>query len=619
MSKAPATGAENVRWNLSQLYKGVDDPTIEADTDAWIARAKAFNAAHKGKLKETLGQAIRDYTQMQLMSAKTGAYLFFLTSVNTGDAAAKTKSAKLDKAVSQASAEYMEFFTLELVELDDAVIAAHAAKDEVVKKHLPWLKQVRLFKPHVLTEVVESALTKRSPFGSGSWAEFFDEFEADLRFAWKDEELSLTEILHVLSESTDSAERAAALKVTNDGLGGAFAKYSAQTLYMVTGSGEVEDKDRKYAHPMDSRNKSSQLPDAVVDALHQAVTEKAGPIAQRFYRLKADIFGRKVLAWSDRNAPMPFADNTKLPWNKAMEIVLSAYRSFSPTLASLVEKSAGKGWIDAPAMKGRRGGAYNYSFSLPDASAASFTFLNYQGSGRDVMTLAHELGHGVHGLLAGEAQGPLMSHAPIALCETASVFGEMTTFNYLMSELDKSPDENAKKAKLALIMDKLNDVTNTVVRQIGFSNFERRIHGWNFETSSWGPVAKHSADELDRLWQESLYPLYGKPGEVFSYEDTSHLWAYVGHFHRPFYVYGYAFGELLTQSLYAARPRLGEKFEPLYLEMLRAGGTKDAKELLAPFGLDPTSQTFWEDGIKVSMERLVSDAEALAKELGLTK
>ncbi len=615
MSKAPATGAESVRWNLSALYKGVGDPTIDADVTEWIDRAKAFHAAHKGKLAETLGQAIRDYSELSMLSGKTGAYLFLLTSVNTGDAAAKAKMAELDKATSQASAEYLEFFTLELVDLDDAVIAAQAAKDETVKKHLPWLKQVRLFKPHVLTEVVESALTKRSPFGAGSWSEFFDEVEADLRFAWKGEELSLTEILHLMTEDPDTTVRAAMLKALNDGLGGMFAKYSAQTLYMVAGSGEVEDKDRKYAHPMDSRNKSSQLPDAVVDALHKAVTEKAGPLAQRFYRLKAGILGKKVLAWSDRNAPMPFADTTVMPWTKAMDIVLSAYRSFSPTLAALVEQSAANGWIDAPAMKGRRGGAYNYSISLPGNLPISFTFLNYLGSGRDIMTVAHELGHGVHGLLAGEAQGTLMAHAPIALCETASVFGEMTTFNYLMSELDKSGD---KTAKLALLMDKLNDITNTVVRQIGFSNFERRLHGWNPETESWGPVAKRSADEIDTLWQESLYPLYGQPDEVFSYEHTSHLWAYISHFHRPFYVYGYAFGELLTQSLYAARPRLGEKFEPLYLEMLRAGGTKDAKELLAPFGLDPTSATFWEEGIKVSMERLITEAETLTEELGLT-
>jgi oligoendopeptidase F len=246
---------------------------------------------------------------------------------------------------------------------------------------------------------------------------------------------------------------------------------------------------------------------------------------------------------------------------------------------------------------------------LPGNRPQSFTFLNYLGSNHDVMTLAHELGHGVHGILAGEAQGPLMFHPPIAYCETASVFGEMTTFSFLRKQLAEKGD-NA--ALLALLSQKIEGMLNTVVRQIGFSNFERRMHGMNEKYTEWTPPKKLSVEELDALWLTTAKELYGEDGEVFTYENTGHLWAYISHFHRPFYVYGYAFGELLTQSLYAQRVRLGSQFEPLYLDLLRSGATKSVFELLQPFGLDPTEESFWGDGIRVSLEAMISEVEKLA-------
>ena len=238
--------------------------------------------------------------------------------------------------------------------------------------------------------------------------------------------------------------------------------------------------------------------------------------------------------------------------------------------------------------------------------------MNYLGSNRDVMTLAHELGHGVHGLLAGEAQGPLMANAPTAYAETASGFGEMTTFNFLKSELKK---ENNTKALLALIMEKIDENINTVVRQIHFSNFERRLHGMDAGYKTWQEPKKLSPDVLDAIWLETAQEFYGKDGEIFTYENAEHLWSYISHFHRPFYVYGYAFGELLTQSLYAQQSRLGDRFEPLYLDLLRSGGTKDVVELLAPFDLDPTKKDFWENGICIGLGAMVEEAETLAKQL----
>ena len=324
--------------------------------------------------------------------------------------------------------------------------------------------------------------------------------------------------------------------------------------------------------------------------------------------------GLATMRWSDRNAPMPFADTTRIPFDEAAGIVKGSYESFSPTLTALVKTFFTDRRIDVPVVKEKRGGAFNSSHVLPGGKAVSFTLMNYLGSNHDVMTLAHELGHGVHGILAGEAQGPLMFHAPIAYCETASVFGEMTTFTFLKERLVRSGDKNSL---LALIMSKLDSTINTVVRQIGFSNFERRLHGMDESYTSWTEPKKRSVEELDAIWLKTAQELYGQPGEIFTYENSEHLWAYIPHFHSPFYVYGYAFGELLTQSLYAQRKRLGAKFEPLYLDLLRSGSTKDVVELLAPFGLDARNEAFWNDGITVSLGALIEEAEQLSRDMGV--
>src|SRR5687768_6858756 len=526
MASSTPTGAETVRWDLSFLYKGIDDPAIDADITLWCEGAKAFHEAHKGKLSESLGRAIADQAKLGMLSNKLMVYLYLRQSCDTGDAKVKAAIADAEKRMSAASADWLNFFDHELVALDDAAIASLAANDPAVKKHLPWIEHARVFKPHLLKEEVEAALTRRSPFGAGSWSEFFDEFEADLRFAWKGEEKTLTEMLHILSYDADPAVRADALAVINGGFSGHFAKYSAQTLHVIIGSKEIEDRDRGYKHPMEARNKASRIPDAVVETLHKTVTEVAGPLARRYYRLKAKLLGLETLKWSDRNAPMPFADASMVPWDKAVATVLAAYESFSPTLADLIRGTIASKRIDAPAQPGKRGGAFNYSICVPGGTPVSFTFLNYLGANGDVMTLAHELGHGVHGLLAGEAQGELMMHAPTAYAETASVFGEMTTFNHLKEGLAAKGDD---EAILALLMDKMDDIMNTVVRQIGFSNFERRTHGAG---------KKLSVEDLDAIWLETTRELYGPPGEVFTYENSEHLWAYISHFHRPFYVYG---------------------------------------------------------------------------------
>lgn len=602
------TGAEHVRWDLGFLYRSVDDPALDADLKEIVKRCHAFSAAYRGKLGEKLGDALRAYADITARAMKVGVYLFLSKSVDVANAAIQAKRAEADRILNDASGEHLTFFTIELVGLSDADIARQAKADAFVAKHRPWIDHARLFKPHLLSEPVEAALTKRESFGPGAWSDFFDEVEADLRFRLGNDTLTLTEILHVVNDDPNRTRRSRALKALNDGLGGSFAKYAAQTLWQTAGSNALENKERGYKHPMQSRNMGNRIPDKVVEALHEAVTGVAGPLARRWYRLKAKLLGVKRLAWSDRNAHLPFEDKSLVPFGVAQhEIVLPAYRSFSPTLAKLIEEMVKEKRIDAPAGPNRESGAYCYSIVLPDGKPVSFNFLNYKGSKRDVMTVAHEEGHAVHGLLAGEAQGVLQQHAPMAYAETASVFGEMTTFNFLRDRMAKSDDA---EALLALVAGKIDDMLNTVVRQISFSNFERALHGAG---------KKLSADELDGIWMDVTRAMYGKDGDVFDYADMEHLWAYVSHFHRPFYVYSYAFGELLTQSLYAKKDEYGTKFEPLYLDLLRAGSTKDAVGLLKPFRLDPTDPKFFADGITGSLGKLVTEAERLARKIQETK
>ncbi len=606
--------AEQIRWDLSILYADITDPRLDSDLVQLKGMAGHFSSTYKGKLGELLGAAIKDYAEIEMLSGKVHSYLFLRESTDLTNAAIKARHAAVQRELSAISGEHLTFFELELVQLRDETLKTFYERDAVVSKHRPWIEHIRTFKRHFLSEPVESALVKRSPFNSSSWSDFFDEVEADLNFEFRGSAKNLTEMMHLIADSKDGGERAEALKIVNQGLAGPFAKYSAQTLYMVAGLKAVEDSERGYAHPMELRNKANRIPDSVVQVLHHAVTTLGGSLTRRYYQLKARHLGLGVMRWSDRNAPMPFADTTVIPFDEAAGIVKSSYESFSPTLTSLVKTFFTDRRIDVPVVKEKRSGAFNSSHVLPGGKPVSFTLLNYLGSNRDVMTLAHELGHGVHGILAGEAQGPLMFHAPIAYCETASVFGEMTTFTFLKERLIRSGD---KQSLLALIMAKIDSTINTVVRQIGFSNFERRLHGMDETYTTWSEPAKRSVAELDSIWLKTAQELYGAEGDIFSYENTEHLWAYIPHFHSPFYVYGYAFGELLTQSLFAQRQRLGAKFEPLYLELLRSGSTKDVVELLAPFGLDARNEAFWKDGITVSLGALIEEAEQLSREMGV--
>lgn len=603
MEEKKVTGAEDVRWDLSCMYAGIDDPQLDLDVAEAERLMAAFRDEFRGHLNERLGDAIERLAELSMLISKVECFLYLSKDVDLRVEAIKTRRQTISERLARAQGEFLTFFEIELSNLDEADVQRQAEDNPLVAKHLPMIRQTRRFRPHLLTEEVESALAKRDPFGPSSWSSFYEEVESDLRFEFEGKTLTLSEMLTIAAYDPDGERRATALHLIHEGLGGHFLKFSAQTLNVVARSKGLETAERHYSGPMASRNLSNQMPDEVVNALHEAVSETAGPLSRRYYATKAAILGQKTLRWSDRNAPLPFKSDVAVTWDEARDIVMRAYASFSPTLAALVARIFDERRIDAPLVEGKRSGAYCMSFMLPGGVPMAFNLLNFEGRDSNVSTMAHELGHAVHGLLAAETQGVLQQHAAMAYAETASIFGEMVTFDFLLAELRARGD---KEAMLALLCEAAEDFLNSVVRQIGFSNFERRVHDAG---------RRLSPDEMNAIWMETVYELYGRSGEVFTYADAERLWAYVSHFHRPFYVYAYAAGKLFTDSLYALRERFGDAFEPMYLEILRAGSTKDANELLAPFGLKPDRE-FWDNGIMANFGRLLDEIERLAAELG---
>lgn len=599
-------GAENVRWNLNCFYKDIDDPRLDADVQQVCDMIKNFYAVYKGQLSTKLGSALTDYCVIYIMLNKIFSFLFLKTSLDVTDSAVSSKLNDIKTVLGAFQSEYLIFFDFEVVALDDKTINHLIQTDKVVAKHRMMIDKMRRDKPHMLSEEVEAALAKRSVFGPVTWSEFFEVMEANLKIDFRGKRRTIGEMSHLIEIHRNANIRAKALKKLNDELGGIFTDYSAQTLNLIVSNKAVEDKERNYLNPMSVRNKSNDVSDIAVDTLHLAVDIFASPLVKRYYRLKSLLLGVSTLRWSDRNAAIPCLNSKDniLLFDQAFDMVVRAYRIFSPTLSSLISNMMTERRIDALEAPNKHSGAFNYSVIIPGYRPMSFTLMNYRGKSRDMMTLAHELGHAVHGLLAGEAQGPLMAHAPMAFAETASTFGEMLVFNHLKARMADTGD---KKKVLKLLMERINETINTTVRQIGFSNFERRLHG----AKRW-----LSAEEIDAISMETTQALYGREGEVFTYENTSHLWSTVSHFHRPFYVYCYAFADLISYGLYAQREVLGPAFEPLYLDFLRAGGSKSTQDLLGPFGLNPEDPDFWARSIKISLEALIVEAEKLCWELG---
>jgi oligoendopeptidase F len=470
------------------------------------------------------------------------------------------------------------FFTLEINRLEDAELEAKLA-DPQLARYRPWLRDTRAFHPHQLSDDIEKLLHEKYVAGRAAWVRLFDETIADLRFPFHGKKLTETEALDLLSDRDPETRREAALTI------GEVLGNNTRTFALITNTlakdKEIEDRWRQFPRPISSRNLANFVEDEVVDALIVAVRDSYPRLSHRYYKLKARWFGVEELPFWDRNAPLPEQEEHTISWSEAEETVLSAYGAFSPEMAAVGGRFFAGRWIDAPARPGKASGAFAHP-TVP--SAHPYLLLNYQGRVRDVMTLAHELGHGVHQLLANR-QGYLMADTPLTLAETASVFGEMLTFRAL---LGRETDPHRRKIMLAA---KVEDMLNTVVRQIAFATFEVKVHDERRE-------AELTPDRLGEIWlavqRESLGPALKLDGVY------RHYWAYIPHFiHTPFYVYAYAFGDCLVNSLYAVYEDAHQGFAERYLEMLRAGGTLRHRELLAPFGLDAADPSFWSKGLSV--------------------
>ena len=573
--------ADLPEWDLSDLYRSTDDPELATDLKTAEAEAKAFAGRHQGRLAgmdgDAVGEAVAEYERLSERLGRIMSFAQLHYSGNVADPARGRFYQSMQERVTDISTHTL-FFTLELNRLSDDVLAEKLRSPKLAH-YQPWLRDLRVFRDHQLSDDLERLLHEKEVTGRASWTRLFDETLADLRFPIDGKSLTVTETLNLMSDKDRDKRRKAGQAL------GAVLGDNLRTFALVTNvlakDKEIEDKWRRYPHPASARNLSNQVEDEVVDALVQAVKGAYDQLAHRYYALKAGWLGVDVLDYWDRNAPLPEDADRRFAWSEARDVVLNAYASFSPALADIGRRFFDSAWIDAPPRPGKASGAFAHP-TVP--SAHPYLLLNYMGKTRDVMTLAHELGHGVHQVLAAE-QGALLADTPLTLAETASVFGEMMTFRAM---LDAEDDPRRRRVMLA---SKVEDMLNTVVRQIAFYDFERRVH----EERRQGELA---AETIGDIWLavqgESLGPA------IRFHDEYRHFWAYIPHFvHSPFYVYAYAFGDCLVNSLYDAYRKGLPGFEGKYLDMLRAGGTLRHKELLAPFGLDAGDPAFWRRGLDV--------------------
>ncbi|MEE2997188.1 MAG: M3 family oligoendopeptidase [Pseudomonadota bacterium] len=579
-------------WDLSDLYPSIDSAELKSDLGRAAREARAFSNLYKGKLSRLtgsmLGEAISTYETIDEIMGRIMSYAQLVYAGNISDPEIGRFYQSMQERLNGISADVL-FFPLELNEIDDRTMSKQL-KTPRVAVYRPWLNTIRALRPHQLSEEMEKLLHDKRIAGRAAWSRLFDETMADMRFVHNDSELTSEEVMNMLSDPEEGVREASAKT-----LGKELEKH-ARTFSLITNTlakdKEIEDRWRGFARPETSRNLANQVEDEVVDALNAAVTGSYADLSHRYYAMKATWFGKETLDHWDRNAPLPEADNSVIPWAQATETVLTAYRDFSPDLADIGQRFFDNAWIDARVREGKSSGAFAHP-TVP--SAHPYLLLNYQGKTRDVMTLAHELGHGCHQMLAAP-QGNLMADTPLTLAETASVFGEMLTFRKMLRAED---DPVLRKVMLA---GKVEDMLNTVVRQIAFFNFELRVHTARRE-------GELTAEDICDIWMEVQSESLG-PAIRFN-DNYRWYWTYIPHFiHSPFYVYAYAFGDCLVNSLYAAYEQAAAGFAEKYLDMLCAGGTLRHRELLAPFGLDASDPAFWQKGLNV-VRGMIDDLEEL--------
>lgn len=590
-----ATPLKNLpEWSLADLFTGPDDPALIAAIAELTERAQAFEATFKGTLADrlkapdggaALAEALAKYDAIQDTFGRIGSYAGLLYATDTTNPAyAKCYGDTSDKLTRLAA--HVLFFELELNRIDDGVMET-ALEHADAARYRPYVEDLRKERPYQLSDDIERLFLDKSVSARTGWSRLFDDTIAALRVPLGEgKPVTLEEALNTLLDPKEDKRRRAF-----EGISGAL-KSAERTFTLITNTlakdKEVSDRWRGFEDVAASRHLSNRVEGEVVDALVTAVTDSVPRLSHRYYAMKAAWFGKDTLDAWDRNAPLPDADDRTISWQDARDTVLTAYASFSPALSDLAKRFFDNPWIDAPVRPGKAPGAFSHP-TVP--SAHPYVLLNYQGRSRDVMTLAHELGHGVHQILAAP-NGALMAPTPLTLAETASVFGEMLTFRRLLAE---APDAATRRVMLA---GKVEDMINTVVRQIAFYIFERHVHEERRE-------GELTTERLGELWLKVQTDSLGPA--VRLNEGYEIYWSYIPHFiNAPFYVYAYAFGDCLVNSLYGVYEQSPDGFEEKYFAMLAAGGTKHHSELLSPFGLDARDPTFWHKGLSV-IERLIDE------------
>ncbi len=590
-----ASPADLPEWDLSDLYAAMDAPEFADDMNAAMERAREFEERFKGRLAAlaqeggaALAEAVIAFERLEDLLGRLISYAGLVYASDTSDPARVKFYGDVQERITAASAHLL-FFTLELNRIDDTVIEAAMAAPALAR-YRPWIEDIRKDRPFQLEERLEQVFHEKSVTGRSAWNRLFDETIAALRFVVDGETLTIEPTLNLMQDA-DPARRKAAAEALAKVFGENLRVFGLITNTLAKDK-EISDRWRGFEDVADSRHLANRVERDVVEALVAAVRDAYPRLSHRYYALKARWFGAEALNHWDRNAPPPKVKQRRIPWPEARDTVLSAYHRFSPHMAEIAGRFFERHWIDAPVRPGKAPGAFSHP-TVP--SAHPYVLVNYQGKIRDVMTLAHELGHGVHQVLAAD-QGALMAPTPLTLAETASVFGEMLTFRSLLSGITETAQRRA------LLAAKVEDMINTVVRQIAFYSFERAIHTERRD-------GELTTDRLGEIWMavqgESLGPAVrlGDGYETF--------WSYIPHFvHSPFYVYAYAFGDCLVNSLYAVYEDATAGFAEKYFDMLKAGGTKHHGELLAPFGLNAADPAFWQMGLSV-IERMIDELEGM--------
>lgn len=586
------TGAEQVAWDLSDLYSGVDDPAIAGDMQRADDAAAALERDYRGKVAtlspDALAEAVARYEQIIELATKVGSFAHLIWSTDTAN---PQYGALLQKATEWSAQleQKLVFFTLEWVNTPDDV-AQRLIESPETARYRHWLEVARLYQPHMLSEPEEKILAEKSVTGREAWVRFFTELMGSARYTFDGQELTQSAVLAKLYDEDRSVRQRAAASLT-EGL----RKHLPITTFIfntLAADKASDDRLRNYPTWISSRNLSNEVSDETVEALVEAVTGRYDIVA-RYYHLKRRLLGLDELVDYDRYAPLPAAASW-YQWDEAREIVLTAYERFHPEVAGIAEQFFVQNWIDAAERPNKRGGAYSAS-TVP--SAHPYVFMNYTGRTRDVMTLAHELGHGVHQYLSRE-QGMLQAHTPLTTAEMASTFGEMLVFTDLMEK------ESDPQARLALLAGKIEDSFATIFRQISMNRFEHALHTARREEG------ELTSERISELWLDTQRAMFGD--SVRMTDDYGIWWSYVPHFlHTPGYVYAYAFGELLVLALFAIYRQQADGFAGRYLDVLRAGGSDWPEKVLAPMGVDLTDPGFWQNGL-AELDAMVRQAEEIA-------